>query len=366
MNLVHVADVGDGLCMALGTLSRRVIQIDVGGKDPRVALSGLQRIVSRLGAPDVFVLSHFHIDHYNGLLQGSVRSGFPFGITEVFFPRIPEFVGRSTFLEYLFAMNARVFGSETGIMEYDLLKAISRINEGQPFRSRSLSKGETINIGGSIFEILWPPKTIEEKKTLTSIKRAIDDFERAMDVDEETMLAYQSLRQDKVYRSYLEDNEGIREETEPDSHNNQRIKCERRKLPEAVKKANESLRSAANHLSLALFEDNRLLFLGDTESYEIKRIVKDLMAKDRTFFMNLITPHHGTHWHRSLRQINCINSITSNGKKLCSGMREEMKEISEMSYATFANGDVILPKQNANTFWNPSVRAILREGSQKR
>jgi hypothetical protein len=46
---------------------------------------------------------------------------------------------------------------------------------------------------------------------------------------------------------------------------------ERRKLPEVVKKANGSLKRAANHMSLAFFEDNRLLFLGDTESYEIKK-----------------------------------------------------------------------------------------------
>jgi glyoxylase-like metal-dependent hydrolase (beta-lactamase superfamily II) len=154
MNLIHVADVGDGLCMAIGTLAGSVVQIDVGGKDPQTALCGIQRIVSHLGSPNAFILSHFHIDHYNGLLQVSKSGILPYRITEVFFPRVPDFADRSTFLECLFAMNARVFGSLTGSMEYDLLEAVSKLNGRQPFRWRSLFKGENLNVHGSIFEVL--------------------------------------------------------------------------------------------------------------------------------------------------------------------------------------------------------------------
>ena len=60
--------------------------------------------------------------------------------------------------------------------------------------------------------------------------------------------------------------------------------------PEVVKEANESLRQAANHLSLALFEDNRLLFLGDTENFQIKQIAEDLKSKGRENFYIFITP----------------------------------------------------------------------------
>jgi hypothetical protein len=346
MNLIYVADVGDGLSAALITLSGSVIQIDVGGSNSRIALDGLQRIVSQLGSPDALVLSHFHIDHYSGLLQASKTIASPFRIRQVFFPRIPEFADRRNFFQCLFAMNERVFGSETGIIEYDFLKAVSRLNKGRAFEWRSLCKGDNLNIAGSVFETLWPPRTIDEKKTLGLIKRAISDFNRAMEEDEETRQLYKRLQGDNAFEVYLEEEEGIEGEKEPQRGENQLITHEPKRLPEVVRRANQSLYRAANHLSLAMFEDNRFLFLGDTEGYEIARIVNDLEAKDRRFFLVLITPHHGTHWHKSLRQIVYFNSITSNGMKLCSRMREEIKMLSNTSLATFANGDIILPGQN--------------------
>ncbi len=71
-------------------------------------------------------------------------------------------------------------------------------------------------------------------------------------------------------------------------------------LPPIVVKAHEKLRRAANHLSLSLFEDNRLLFMGDAESSQIIRRVSDLKSAGRTTFYAFVTPHHGTHWHNSL------------------------------------------------------------------
>lgn len=117
-------------------------------------------------------------------------------------------------------------------------------------------------------------------------------------------------------------------------------KCERRELPEVVKRANKSLKDAANHLCLAFVEDNRFLFLGDTEDFEIKQIVDDLRAKGRENFYIFITPHHGTHWHDSLREIRCIYSLSSNGKVSYLKFKHQFKEISQRSFATFVNGDI--------------------------
>lgn len=343
MNLLDVADVGDGLCMGLGTLSGSVIQIDGGGRDSTIAVKGMQRIFSHLGSPNVFILSHFHVDHYNGLLKASAIRSSESRITDVFFPRIPEFAERRNFFQCLFAMNEWVFGNETGIMEYDFLKAISKMNGARIFRYRSLCRGENISINGSKFEVLWPPRIIEEK-TLASVRRAIEDFNIAMEEDEEIGKAYRRLQESKTFGRYLQ-NEGIEPAIEPGPMDNLEPIAKRKKVPEIVKRANESLKRAANHLSLALFEDNRFLFLGDAESYEIRRIVEDLEAKGRTFFLTLITPHHGTHWHRSLARIDCINSLTSNGAGLCSRMKKEIKETFEVSRSTFANGDILFPDQ---------------------
>jgi beta-lactamase superfamily II metal-dependent hydrolase len=74
-------------------------------------------------------------------------------------------------------------------------------------------------------------------------------------------------------------------------------------LPEIVRRANGSLRTAGNNLSLALHEDNRFLFLGDLEKREIGEVAAELQKKRRITFFATITPHHGTHWHSGLKHL---------------------------------------------------------------
>ena len=235
----------------------------------------------------------------------------------------------------------RVFGSETGVMEYDFLRTISRINRID-FEYKPLSKGDIVNINGSVFEVLWPPAVIDNERTLSIINKAIEDFEKAVEEDGETRELYNIVKREGIFRIYLEEESRKRELKE---FNNKYIntRYQRGELPEVVKKANKSLRRAANHLGLAFFEDNRFLFLGDTENFEIKQIVDDLKSKGRRNFYIFITPHHGTHWNNSLYKIRCIYSISSNGNKLCSKMSPHFKEISKISLATWTNGDIIIP-----------------------
>lgn len=330
-----VSDVGDGLCMAVSTISGKIVQIDCGGKNGRVAFSGLLKTINHFNRIDALVLSHYHIDHYNGIIFASKVRNFPFTIKEVYYPRIPEFKERRKFQECLFAINARVLGSETGVAEYDFLKAISRINRGMPFRKKGLTKGDRVNINSSIFEVLWPPAKIDAKEVVVPIKRAITDFEKALEEDEITGRLYDRIKDDGIFRTLDEE-----EENWEDPRISENIRIEKRKLPNVVKKANKSLLKAANHLGLAMFKDNQLLFLGDAEKFEIKQIVDDLKFKRRLLFSILITPHHGTHWHNTLREIRCVNSISSNGKRLCSKLNQNYKKISCNSYATFTNGDI--------------------------
>jgi hypothetical protein len=88
---------------------------------------------------------------------------------------------------------------------------------------------------------------------------------------------------------------------------------------------------------------NGLLFLGDLEHQEINEVVNSLIAADKKKFYTLVTPHHGTHWDNCLNNIECIYSITSNGRRLCSHIKPGFKDISKKSFATHVNGDIVIP-----------------------
>ena len=209
MKQTYVADVGDGLCIVIYTIFGKTFQIDCGSQEgSNIALNGFDRLNSPFG-PDVFCLSHFHEDHYNGLLQASTNpQRFPkLHIREVYYPRIPEFRERQEFLEALFAMNLRLFGDETGVMAYDLLRTIERIN-GVQFHHRPLSKDDIIDINGSSFQVLWPPEKILDK-TLARMRRALKDFRKALKDDQEMRRLYEHVVEEGLFKEYLRE-EGVK------------------------------------------------------------------------------------------------------------------------------------------------------------
>ena len=112
MMTVYVPDVGDGLAAGIRMLDNTRVQVDCGSQhDAEVALyKGLYRI-----EPEVFFLSHFHLDHYNGLLEHHDR--WPRStIRQAFFPRIPVFPQRGTFLRCMLAMVHWLMGDTSGSM----------------------------------------------------------------------------------------------------------------------------------------------------------------------------------------------------------------------------------------------------------
>lgn len=310
----------------------------------RVALSGLERTWYHFNSVETFILSHFHEDHYNGLLYASADPGWrsPFGIKEALFPGIPDFKEKAEFLKALFTMNLEIFGNETGIMEYDFLRAVTRINRGLRPKKRPLFKDEVVNIGGSVFEVLWPPSKLDDKRIQADVKKALKDFNEALKEDALTKTLHERVSEEGIFEEYL--GKWNAEETEVQHDESEIHRQEHaRELPAVVIGANESLRKAANHMSLALFEDNRFLFLGDTQSYEICQIVDYLDSLNRKNFYIFVTPHHGTVWTRRLREIEATYSLSSIGSKLCAELKPEFKDISKVPLATHANGDLEIP-----------------------
>jgi len=82
MRSVYVADVGSGLCISVRTIFGKRVQIDCGddGKGSK-AFVKFRKLNRHL--PDVFILSHFHCDHYNGLLYAKMNKPILFGQIQV-------------------------------------------------------------------------------------------------------------------------------------------------------------------------------------------------------------------------------------------------------------------------------------------
>ena len=344
MMTVYVPDVGDGLAAGIRTLEGSRVQIDCGSQNQAEAAleKGLHRI-----DPSAFFLSHFHADHYNGLLQRNRRRprSWP-TIRQAFYPRIPEFRQRETFLLYMLAMDHWVMGDTSGSMAADFLSVLSRMNHTS-FTYRSLSIGDTVSIGGSQYDILWPPKIVGDEATLKVIATAITDFNVAAEEDETLRRILETIGEKGEVRQYLTHEREMGELPGRGEHlhdeDERPYSNERRDFPEPVRRANESLRTAANHLSLAFHEDNKFLFLGDLEGDEIKHVARALADKHRDQFFVTITPHHGTHWHRDLSHIHTCCSISSVGAGLFRHLSLKFKSISDICFITHLNGDVEIP-----------------------
>jgi hypothetical protein len=227
-------------------------------------------------------------------------------------------------------------------MEADFLKVLSKIN-WRSFRYRSVSAGDVMEINGSTFNVLWPPAVIESDDTLAVIRNAIEDFDSALKEDEELRRIYEHLQEGEVIRPYLpgEERSGERPGHADRSEDEERFPfpVERPDLPEVVRRANNSLRSAANHMSLAFCEDNRLLFLGDLDQAEIRIVAEELASANKTRFYALMAAHHGTHWDDALRRIRANWVISSIGNKLFKNARPEYKDIADRCLLTYLTGD---------------------------
>lgn len=340
---VYVPEVGDGLAAGIRTIGDRKIQIDCGSQQrPDEAFEkGLCRI-----DPDVFILSHFHFDHYNGLLQWRRHRPWPHPtIQQVLFPRMPEFPQRTEFMSCMLAMAHWVMGDTTGSMEADFLGVLSKINF-RSFTYRALSLGDTVRIGSSRFEVLWPPRIVEDDGTLKVIRTAISDFENAAKEDESLRRIREKIGERGEIHLYFGTDDGAERSgrgEEGRERDNPPFPDGQRQFPKSLSKANDSLRRAANHLSLAFHQDNRLLFMGDLESHEIVKVVHHLLREDRDHFVVTIAPHHGTHWHRELGRLHSRWVMSSVGEGLFRHVSPEFKSMCDSHLVTHLNGDIEVP-----------------------
>lgn len=185
-------DVGDGLALNID----KKIQIDFGGDEESFKL--LFRFFEMCEEcyycpfcwdwclkPEVFILSHFHEDHYKGLFFDVARSYFR-SISQIYYPAIPVIDDEGTSQEFFKCLLSIMeyfirysLGKLNGFPAVDLI-TVFRIILGRSPKYSPLVRGMTIEINKRKFEVLWPPKEIKDEKVIGEVKRAINAFKNAM------------------------------------------------------------------------------------------------------------------------------------------------------------------------------------------
>jgi len=338
---LHVPRVGDGLAVAVDGGGGVRALLDCGSRrHPYLAYCrGL--LATR---PSVFILSHFHIDHYSGLLQASrTRPRGGIALSDVYFPAMPDLPDGRDFLCCLFAMHHYLLGDTSGHMAVDLRELLRHVSHTR-FRCRGLSAGQTIDMGEASLQVLWPPNTVERDGAVSAaVRRALHLFDKAKESSEELALLHDIAQdQERVFAPYLDSTDGawVEPAEQHEGFWGSAPRLVGRALPKAVREANEALRVAANRLSLALCHGHDVLFLGDLEKQEIEQVVDKLARADGLRWRTLLTAHHGTHWHESLHRLSVTWAISSVGAELQSKVNRGYDRISDIHLTTGRCGSV--------------------------
>lgn len=351
MESIHIPDIGHGLAAQIFHYADRgrfppyppsssMALIDCGKRHgSKIACHvGLEK-----NEPDVFILSHFHGDHYNGLQAAESDSQ---NLNKVYYPRIPDFPDRDKFLLYNIAMTERVYGRRTGSLTADLLRNIKRINRRQ-FEFIELYQGREIIFGDQEYDVLWPPRELVDP--VQELSRALETFETARDQDPILREITDSFRNREVVSDYP----GDQREYEPFSldrgDTEDGLPLEDRKLPDITQKAQKRLREATDRMSLAFHNSDRLLFLGDLKAGELREVSKNLVKMKDTYYDIMITPHHGTRYSAAMADLGANWTVSSLGKENLTSISTSIRDIGHRNWATYLDGDFSRPIYSAST-----------------
>ncbi|MGB4655390.1 MAG: hypothetical protein WBH98_08165 [Bacteroidales bacterium] len=331
--IVIINDIGDGLFVDFRLKNERLVT-DFGSQHD-VNKGLLYRFCHSF--PFSFVLSHFHSDHYSGLVN-IAHSGMCAHIDTVYFPRLPKFSNRSALLKAFQTVNFYLLGNDSGSMEYDFINLISKISYNRRFNVIPVSQGDFINLGQKSFQVIWPPREIDNSFT-ESVEKVIKLFNEELQKDDILQKIYKTL-DNSFYQDKEEEFNFESEQTEKGTINlidseqrNERLKH--------IKNLNDELRGIANRISLA-YCNNQLLFLGDLEANEIDNALEyNLSVSNNSYWDMVILPHHGTHWGKEMSNIRCKVAVSSLGNRLKNYWKIKNKSIADENYLTYYNGRII-------------------------
>jgi beta-lactamase superfamily II metal-dependent hydrolase len=342
MEALQMWNVGDGLSLVLWSRVGGWFHIDCGSSsDSTRAARTLYEWPHLPHIPGTFLLSHFHADHHNGIWRAASESPHPrLQVRQLYYPRLPAFARSQEFMVALFSLNMRILGAESGVVEYDFVRAVQRLTRSS-FTVTPLSAGDVFSLDGAPFSVLWPPRKAENRLFTHKVEKALKAFDKAVELDEPLRMLAERVREETTEGPFWEKEQfevGPFDGLESPAKNGKALP----KPSKAVSAANTLLRSVANELSLAFHEGGQFLFLGDLERRDLGKIVTKLRKKRYGSFGLLVAPHHGTHWHEKLRELRAGYVLCSFGGTMAKHWKPEFQEMARCSLATWTNGDLLL------------------------
>lgn len=356
MRRIHLIDMGDGLSSILSSHFGLNVQIDWGSNTQINAVDNWKQSVKHSYYPnlfpDSFILSHFHRDHYNGLFYAARNSDElkgQFNIREFFYPGQPKFENSKLFYKALKAVSMYKIGDDSGHMGLDTVSAIQTLNRyNRKPESTELFLGDKRQIARLDFECLWPPREYNEGVLTRPVGKALKAYKDALEKNEKLRRIDNSIGEvNSFFKSETADFERFQNdprllnydnELEQKFDGNQNLDEQSMK---AFNKANKLLKDVANKLCLVLVQGNDLLFWGDLEQQEIKKVVNNLVEKNTTNFEVMIAPHHGTHWADDMYKLRTNYMLVPSGEERNKKFEPRLKQISQEVISTYQSGDIV-------------------------
>lgn len=340
-------DVGDALNMYLQE-SKDVpyLMVDFGIDKAEVDIKSFCDDVFRCYSPwvDAFLLSHFHSDHYNGFEIYAEAIDFN---NAIYVPRFPEYL-KEFASEFRKMILADLLLREENLFVRVLLQILRRSSCRASVYL--LSKGDVFYHNKYKYEVLWPPKTYtDDCRIITeTTQRAIRLFNDLKEKDKSFKEIYDALDScnlinDEEANLFFFNDESI-DVLENLWEKYSKVEVKKIVARTKYKEFNKALQDAANRLSIAFRQEDNVLFLGDLEAHELQCVAKELKKREQLHYDCVIAAHHGTHWNRSMRDLNCDNCLASVGKTLASKVDTHYKTISSRLFLTHQVNDIVLQK----------------------
>ena len=305
----------------------------------------------QLAFSNIFILSHYHKDHYEGLLQLKKERLKKLRIEQLYYPVLPEISDEKALIQKLLVFSF-CLGDDSGCPEVDLVKLIQELNgDGIKLNYTPVAKGRNIKIGSSKYEVIWPPEKIspENNKSIFSKIKKIRDEINSNPVLKSLWNEVNKLKfTGNDYHSFSIDFERV---SKPINDINKTFSTE---INDATfKKVKDSIVSkickVTNSLSICLYKKNEFLSFGDLESDDIKECTSQLTYDKNSAYIPVkyfITAHHGTHYHEFCQYIKADYVISSNGSRMKNQFKSEYKNCGRYCHNTcddgiFANSEVM-------------------------